>query len=269
MNLFIEYESLIRVAVFSSLLIILAGTEFLFPLAKRKCSRLQQWLVNLGIAFISRISISLVLPFAAVGTAQYATQHSIGLFNLIELPFSITLILSLLLFDLLIYIQHLMMHHIPLFWRLHKMHHTELGLDVTSAVRFHPIEIIVSMLIKMTCVLLMGIPAVSVIIFEIVLNALALFNHSNIKLNKKLDRVLRKLVVTPEVHWIHHSPIIKETNSNYGFNLVIWDKLFSTYTDRPTVDYPQMPQGLKEYSAEKPLGLYELLVLPFKKINIK
>lgn len=256
---------MIRGGVSIGLLLILGCAELLFPLARRKCSRIWQWFTNLSIALISRICISLTLPLAALGSAQCAAQHGIGFFNLIHLPPAITLLLSLLLFDLLIYAQHRIMHNVPLLWRLHRMHHTELGLDVTSALRFHPIEILLSMLIKMGFVLLMGIPALAVIIFEVLLNALALFNHSNLKLNKRLDALLRILIVTPEVHWIHHSPIVKETNSNYGFNLVIWDKLFSTYRDKPQVDYPHMAQGLKEYSPTTPLNLYQLLMLPFKR----
>ena len=213
---------------------------------------------------INNISVNLILPFLAVGVAQYAFEHSIGVFNIIGIPYWAAIILSLLMLDLLMYAQHIMMHKIPIFWYLHRMHHTELGLDVTSGVRFHPIEIIISMLIKMLFVLFMGIPIVAVILFEVLLNGLALFNHSNLKLTKGLDKLLRKFIVTPEIHWIHHSQIVKETNSNYGFNLIIWDKLFLTYTDKPIVDYPQMQQGLREFALQAPLSLYELLILPFK-----
>lgn len=265
MNLLIEFEQIIRPGMFLGLLVLLAGAEFLFPLAKRKCTRARQWMINLSIVLIDALTLKLVFPILAVGLAQYASEHTLGLFNLIELPFPVTLIGSLLLLDLLIYGQHVMMHNVPLLWRLHRVHHTELGLDVTSAVRFHPIEIIVSMLIKMAFVVLMGIPVIAVIIFEVLLNGLALFNHSNLKLPKPVDKFLRYLIVTPETHWIHHSEIVKETNSNYGFNLIIWDKLFSTYTPRPKVDYPQMQQGLKEFGLKEPLSLYQLLILPFKR----
>lgn len=265
MAILIEYEQIIRFSVFLSLLVALAGAEFFFPLAKRRCARLKQWFINLSIVLIDSISLKLFLPFLAVGVAQYAFEHSIGLFNIIDFPIWVEIILSLLLLDLIIYGQHVMMHKIPLFWSLHKMHHTELGLDVTSAVRFHPIEIIISMLIKMLFVLVMGIPITAVILFEIILNGLALFNHSNLKLNKSLDKQLRKCIVTPSIHWIHHSRIVKETNSNYGFNLIIWDKLFSTFRAKPSVDYAEMQQGLREFSVSRPLNIYELLILPFKK----
>jgi len=264
MNALIEFEQIIRPSIFAGLLVLLAGAEFLFPLAKRKCPRARQWFTNLSIVVLDNLTLKLIFPLLAVGVSQYAADHGIGLFNLFELPLMLTIVLSLLMLDVLIYGQHVMMHLIPLFWRLHRVHHTEIGLDVTSAVRFHPIEIIISMLIKMLFVLVMGIPVAAVIIFEVLLNGLALFNHSNLKLPEKVDNVLRKLIVTPEIHWIHHSELVNETNSNYGFNLIIWDKLFSTYIDRPQVDYPKMQQGLRQFGLQKQLNLYQLLILPFK-----
>ena len=263
MSILIEYEAIIRTVIFLTLFILLACGEFLFPLAKRKCTRIRQWFINLSIVIIDNISLNLLLPLLAVGVAQYAAAHSLGVFNMIAMPAWLAIILSLLLLDLLIYGQHVLMHRVPLLWKLHRMHHTELGLDVSSAVRFHPLEIIISMLIKMLFVLLLGIPVAAVIIFEVLLNGLALFNHSNLKLNKRLDSLLRILFVTPEVHWVHHSQIVKETNSNYGFNLIIWDKLFATYTAKPKFDYPQMQQGLREFNARGPLTITELLLLPF------
>ncbi|WP_028865725.1 sterol desaturase family protein [Psychromonas aquimarina] len=266
MNIFTDYEHVIRLGIFLSLFIILAGVEFLFPLAKRKCSRLRQWSVNLSLAFIASLLLNILLPLLAVGAARSASEHSIGLFNMIDISYATAVILALLMLDLLIYGQHLLMHKIPLLWSVHRMHHTEIGLDVSSAVRFHPVEIIISMLIKMLFVVIFGIPAAAVIIFEVLLNGLALFNHSNLKLPRTADKFLRKFIITPEVHWIHHSEAAKETNSNYGFNLIFWDKLFSTYRDKPAVDYPLMRQGLKEFGTEKPLSLYKLLILPFQKV---
>jgi len=265
MNILIEYEHIIRTSIFLAVLVILASLEFIFPLAKRKCSRTKQWTINLSMVVLDSIAVRLCFPLLAVGAAQYAGNHTIGVFNLIVLPDFIAVIFALLLFDLLIYAQHVLLHKIPILWSLHKVHHTEIGLDVTTAVRFHPVEIILSMLIKIAFVLVMGIPVLAVILFEILLNALALFNHSNLKLPKGLDKSLRKIIITPEVHWIHHSQLIKETDSNYGFNLIIWDKLFSTYTEKPTINYPEMQQGLAEFSAKAPLNLYNLLLLPFKK----
>ena len=264
MDFLTAHEQNIRLGVFLSLLIIFAMLEFIIPLAKRRAARLSQWSVNLFITIINTVAMRAILPIFAVGAANYAENENIGLFNLIDIGFLPTLIFSLLSLDLLIYGQHVMMHRIPLFWRLHRMHHTELGLDVTSAVRFHPIEIIISMLIKMAFVILMGIPAVAVILFEIILNGLALFNHSNIKIPNSIERLMRKIFITPEVHWIHHSEIVNETNSNFGFNLVIWDKIFGTYLDKPTLSYTELRQGLSEFGFEKPLSLFELILSPFK-----
>ncbi len=264
MNILIDYEHAIRLGIFLSLFIILAVVEFLFPLAKRKCCRLRQWSVNLSLAFLASLFLNILLPLLAVGVARFAADHSIGFFNIIDIPYAATVILALLMLDLLIYGQHVLMHKIPLLWSVHRMHHTEIGLDVSSAVRFHPIEIIISMLIKMLFVLILGVPVVAVIIFELLLNGLALFNHSNLKLPKGIDKFLRKFIVTPEVHWIHHSDIAQETNSNYGFNLIFWDKLFSTYRDKPALDYPIMRQGLSEFGVEQSLSLYKLLMLPFQ-----
>ena len=264
MDILIEYEHIIRPGIFVGLLFLLAGIEFLIPLAERSISRPRQWLTNISIVIIDTITLKLIFPLLAVGVAKYADKNSVGLFNLVEVNYMISIILSLFMLDLLIYGQHLIMHKIPQFWRLHRMHHTEIGLDVTSAVRFHPFEIIISMLIKMAFVLIMGIPVAAVILFEVVLNGLALFNHSNIKIPAPLESILRKIIVTPEIHWIHHSEFKNETNSNFGFNLCIWDKIFGTYIDKPKVGFKEMNQGLPEFGLDKPLGLNELIVSPFK-----
>jgi len=264
MNTIIEYEQIIRPGVFIALFVLLGIAEFLAPLAKRRESRLHQWFTNLAMVTIDNFILKLLFPLLAVGVAGYARENGIGLFNIISLPEILTITLSLLMLDVLIYGQHVMMHKIPMLWRLHRMHHSELGLDVTSAIRFHPIEIIISMLIKMLFVLIIGIPVLAVIIFEVILNGLALFNHSNIKLPTPLEKILRIVFITPEIHWIHHSEVVAETNSNYGFNLCVWDKVFDTYIDKPTLTYEQMRQGLTEFGFDKPLNLIELLVSPFK-----
>lgn len=260
-----EFQEIIRPLVFFILLIAFLLAENFYPLAKRKCNRLMQWSTNISLAIINTISLHIVLPLLAVGVAQLASQHQIGLFNIIEFPELMVTLISLILLDFIIYWQHRLFHNIPILWRLHRLHHTEIGLDTTSAVRFHPIEIILSMLIKMFFVLLLGIPVVAVIIFEILLNGLALFNHSNVQLPTSIDRCLRKLIVTPNVHWIHHSPKLKETNSNYGFNLIIWDKIFNSYVAKPMQDYRDMQQGLSDFGLTKSLNLKQLLLIPFIK----
>lgn len=263
MEFITEFQEILRPLVFFILLFAFLLAEYFYPLAKRKCHRMMQWSTNISLAIINSISLHIILPILAVGVAQLADQQQIGLFNIIELPDLMVIIISLILLDFIIYWQHRLFHNIPILWRLHRLHHTEIGLDTTSAVRFHPIEIILSMLIKMFFVLLLGIPVVAVIIFEILLNGLALFNHSNIKLAAIVDTFLRKLIVTPNVHWIHHSPKVKETNSNYGFNLIIWDKIFNSYVAKPTQDYSEMQQGLSDFGLTKSLNLKQLLLIPF------
>lgn len=264
MNFLVEHEQGIRVGVFLGILILLSGLEFMIPLAKRRISRPNQWFTNLSIVLLDNLTLKIVFPLLAAGVAKYAHENGYGLFNIISTPYWISFILSLIFLDLLIYTQHVMMHKIPLLWRFHRMHHSELGLDATSALRFHPIEIVISMLIKMSFILIMGIPVAAVILFEILLNGLALFNHSNIKLPDIIEKALRQIVITPEVHWIHHSELPFETNSNYGFNLSLWDRLFSTYIDKPTQDYKELRQGLREFGFNEPLNIAELLISPFK-----
>lgn len=269
MNFLIENEQIIRVSVFIGLLVLLAVTEFLAPMANRQSSRPFQWFTNLSMVLLDNMTLKFLFPLLAAGAAKVSTENSFGLFNAISLNYWIEFWLSLLLLDFLIYTQHVMMHKIPMLWRLHRVHHTELGLDVSSAVRFHPIEILISMLIKIAFVVLFGITVEAVIVFEILLNGLALFNHSNIRIPNTLENILRKVIITPKIHWIHHSEIVHETNSNYGFNLVFWDKLFKTYIDKPTLNYNDMQQGLREFGFTKPLNLIELLISPFKNYPLK
>lgn len=264
MDILIENEQNIRLGVSVGLLALFAAIEFIAPLAKRRTGRPFQWFTNFSIIIIDTAILRLLFPLLAVGVALYAHENSIGLFNIIELNDWAVLFISLLALDLLIYGQHVLVHKVPILWRLHRMHHTEIGLDVTSANRFHPIEIILSMLIKMGFVLIMGVPVAAVILFEILLNGLALFNHSNIRLPRMLEKLLRIVFITPEIHWIHHSEIVAETNSNYGFNLCIWDKIFGTYIDKPTLEYSEMQQGLSEFGFDKSLNFVELIISPFK-----
>ena len=260
----LENEPTIRLAFFLGILVLCASSEYVFPLTKRKEKRLKQWPINLSISVLNTLCLKVVFPLLAIDVAYYVSNNAIGLFNNFLIDPILVIVLSLFMLDLLIYAQHVMMHRLPLLWRLHRMHHTEIGLDVTTAVRFHPIEIVISMIIKILFVLLFGIPVIAVIIFEILLNGLSLFNHSNILLPRFLEKMLNKIIITPEIHWIHHSVIPKETNSNYGFNLSIWDKIFGTYTAKPTLQYDEMQQGLSEFGHDQSLNLIELLISPFK-----
>lgn len=249
---------------FIGLFISLALLEVLRPLVTRKTQRIKQWSINFTLAVINSVCLRFFMPFLAVGVAAYANSEKLGLFNYWQSNPLLSVLCSLILLDLLLYGQHRLMHIVPVLWRLHAVHHSEQSLDVTTAVRFHPLEIMLSMLIKMLVVLLLGVPVLAVIIFEILLNAMAMFNHSNIQLPSKLDALLRRLIVTPEVHWVHHSIEHSECNSNFGFNLIIWDKCFATYKAKPTQDYSMLQQGIPE-SAVKSMALWPLLWLPFKK----
>jgi len=224
-----------------------------------------RWGSNLGLVALNTLILRTVLPLTAVNLATIATEHHWGILSLLTLPFWLQVVLSVVLLDLIIYGQHVLFHAIPLLWRLHKVHHADLDLDVTTGLRFHPLEILLSMGIKFVAIVLLGTPALAVIIFEILLNATALFNHSNVSLPQGIDRVLRWVIVTPDMHRVHHSVIPAESNRNFGFNLPWWDYLFGTYRDRPSLDVQAMAIGLLEYQQDlRVVTLPEMLMLPFR-----
>ena len=259
-------EGKLRLGFFFGILIVMAIWEVISPRRELSIDKSTRWLSNLGIVVLNTIVLRLLFPAAAVGVALYASKKGYGLFNTIELPFTLVIILSVLLMDMLIYWQHRIFHSVPLFWRIHRMHHADQDIDVTTGSRFHPVEIVLSMLIKFAAVLLLGIPIVAIIIFEIVLNLTAMFNHSNVNLPLSLDKVIRKLIVTPDMHRVHHSVIAKETNSNFGFNLSIWDKLFGSYIAQPSEGHLAMTIGLNEYRDSRvSQRIDEMLLIPFKK----
>ena len=224
-------------------------------------SKKVRWFNNLGIIFLS--SLKLTVPVAATGVAVAAAAKGWGLFNSYDLSPWLTIPLSILLLDLVVYLQHLMFHATPILWRLHMVHHADLDLDVTSGLRFHPLEILLSMGIKMAVVAALGIPVLAVLIFEITLNATAMFNHGNIHLPEKVDRILRLFTVTPDMHRVHHSVLIRETNSNFGFNFPWWDRLFGTYRAQPVAGHEQMTIGLSQFRKVEQVTLLKLLMLPF------
>lgn len=258
-----ESDTLIR--LFSSLTIFLtmAIWEITAPRRKFSVSRKERWFNNLGIVMIDTLALRVLLPTTAVGIAMTAGQAGWGLFNYLHIPEPVSVILAVVFLDLIIYFQHLMFHATPLLWRLHMVHHADLDLDLTTGLRFHPIEIIISMLIKMTVIAALGPPVVSVLIFEILLNGTAMFNHGNIRMPSAFDRLLRLVVVTPDMHRVHHSVTIRETNSNFGFNLPWWDRLFGTYRDQPVADHEKMRLGLSQFRNSRNLSLGRLLLLPF------
>jgi sterol desaturase/sphingolipid hydroxylase (fatty acid hydroxylase superfamily) len=256
-------ELLIRLGSFFGILVIMFLWELIAHRRPLTTSKITRWFSNLGLVLIDSIAVRLVFPTALAGVALLAQRQGWGLFNLFELFTLLKIIFSVLILDLAIYLQHVMFHSIPLFWRLHMVHHSDMDIDVTTGVRFHPIEIILSMGIKMIVVILIGAPPVSVLIFEIILNGTSMFNHGNVRYSQQIDSFLRLLVVTPEMHRVHHSTIRWETNSNLGFNFPWWDRLFGTYRDQPAKGHLEMTIGLDQYKESQKLTLPWLIVLPF------
>ena len=254
-------EAAIRVAFFFSIFFLVAIWEQLAPRRALTTSKKMRWFSNLTITFLNPLLLRLVFPIMAINMALIARESGWGLLNNFELPYDLAL--GIIVLDLAIYLQHVMFHAIPIFWRLHMMHHADLDYDLTTGLRFHPIEILLSMGIKVSVVAILGPPVMSVLIFEIILNGAALFNHGNVSLPKKIDRILRYIIVTPDMHRVHHSVIIRETNSNYGFNLPWWDRLFGTYCDQPSKGHTDMTIGLSQFRDPRKLTLPWLLILPF------
>ena len=259
----LEYESEIRLAIFLGMFITIAVWELTVPRRRLSCPRLFRWSSNLGIVVLNTISLRLVFPAAAIGVSAYAMSRGWGLFNILLLPNWIEAVLSILALDLLIYWQHVVFHRVPLLWRVHRVYHTDLDFDVTTGVRFHPVEILLSMIIKMLAVVILGAGAVAVLIFELVLNASSMFNHGNVHLPLRADKALRLILVTPDMHRVHHSTLMEETNSNFGFNLPWWDYIFDTYRSQPRAGHDGMTLGLCEFRDLRKQSIWDLVVLPF------
>lgn len=258
-------EPQIRLGVFIGLFAILAVMEFLAPRRELEHVKAKRWLTNWLIVIIDSFVLRLIFTGAAVGVAVWAELNGYGLFNIVEVPAVISVIICFIVLDFAIWLSHVASHKIPLFWAVHRMHHSDVDIDVSTAIRFHPIEIILSMVWKMIIVVILGAPAVAVLIFEIILNGAAMFNHSNIKLPLAIDKILRQFIVTPDMHRVHHSTEHNETDSNYGFNLAIWDRLFGTYIDQPKAGHKAMKIGLNEWQDERPTRLFWSLKVPFIK----
>jgi sterol desaturase/sphingolipid hydroxylase (fatty acid hydroxylase superfamily) len=264
MNMFIiDNEVFIRLGFFFGIFGFMAAWEIIAPRRSLTNPKRTRWFNNLMITFLNSVLVRLVFPVTAIGVALFSAQRGWGIFNIMDMPQWITGTIAIIVLDLTIYAQHVFFHKIPLFWRLHRMHHTDLDIDVTTGARFHPIEIILSMGIKMAVVVILGAPAWAVLSFEVLLNATSMFNHSNVFMNQRLDRLLRIFLVTPDMHRVHHSVIIKETDSNFGFNLPWWDRLFGTYRDQPVAGHEAMTIGLANYREHKWLALPWMLFVPF------
>lgn len=258
----IDHELIIRLGFFLGIFMIMAIWEIISPCRALTTSKSDRWLNNITLVFLNSILLRAIFPAAAIGMTLMATDRQWGLLNNTELPAWLAVIVAVIMLDLVIYLQHVMFHAIPVLWRLHMVHHTDLDIDVTTGNRFHPLEIILSILIKMAAITAIGPPVVAVIIFEVILNATSMFNHSNVKLPGHIDCGLRLFIVTPDMHRVHHSVIKQETNSNYGFSLPWWDRLFGTYRDQPAAGHTAMTIGLNQYRNPQQLTLPRLLVLP-------
>ena len=260
----LENELAIRLSFFFGIFAVMAIWEIVSPCRALTVSKRIRWANNLGLVFLNSLVLRLLFPAAAVGVAALAYQQGWGLINFYHLPLHAAVIVSVVVMDLVIYLQHVMTHSLPLLWRLHRVHHADLDYDVTTGSRFHTLEIVLSMLIKFATIMLLGPPLVAVVIFEVLLNATAMFNHSNIRLPAGLDRVLRWFLVTPDMHRVHHSVEDDETNSNFGFSLPWWDRLFGTYRDQPRDGHAGMTFGIHHYRDPKKVDqLPGMLALPF------
>lgn len=236
----------LRLSAFLTVLALAGAAELLFPRRPPQTPRGRRWLANFGLLFLGSLAIRLILPMAAAEFAVLAEERRWGLLNLVSWPFPVKLALGFLWLDFVIYWQHRKFHELALFWRLHKVHHLDLDLDASSGVRFHPLEYLVSMLIKIAAVGLLGVHFLAVLVFEVVLNAVSTFHHASIALPRPVDAFLRLLLVTPDYHRVHHSVLVDETNSNYAFNLTWWDRLFGSYVPQPRGEHATLPLGLQE-----------------------
>ncbi len=257
-------EVSIRTGFFLGVFTLMAVWELVAPRRKGMLGRQQRWPANIGLVILNSIVVRLLFPAAAVGVALYATQQGWGLFNFHDVALVPAVIISVVVLDFIIYLQHVMVHAVPVLWRLHRVHHADLDYDVTTGARFHTLEIILSMLIKFMAILLLGAPVVAVVIFEVILNATAMFNHSNIRLPETVDRVLRWFVVTPDMHRVHHSIEHDEANSNFGFSLPWWDWLCGTYRAQPRAGHEDMVIGIDNFRDPAQVDrLPGMLAMPF------
>lgn len=270
MDFLIQHEPQIRMAAFFGIFAVMALWEIFLPRRTKsvvdgKPVKTSRWLSHGALTVLNSITLRLIFPAAAVGAALYAEEKGLGLFHVLDVPLLIAFVVSFLILDFAVWLEHWASHKLPILWRIHKMHHADVDLDVTSALRFHPLEIILSMFWKAAIVVALGAPAFAVLLFEVVLNGMAMFNHSNVKMPLWLDRIVRVIFVTPDMHRIHHSIHNQETDSNYGFNFAFWDRLFKTYTIEPRDGQTNMVIGLDEHQDRKPVNLLWSLILPFHK----
>ncbi len=260
----LAYEPQIRISVFIAILAVMALWEVAAPRRRVEIPRLLRWSNNLSLVVLDALIVRLVFPVVAVGLALIVSGNGWGLFALVDVPNWLAIVATILILDLIIYLQHVVFHAVPALWRLHRMHHADLEFDVTTGLRFHPAEILLSMAIKLLVVLALGPPAIAVLIFEVLLNGSAMFNHSNIRLPARVDTVLRWVIVTPDMHRVHHSIHPSETNSNFGFNVPWWDRLLGTYKAQPRDGHEGMTIGIEQFRSRRELWIDRMLTQPLK-----
>ena len=262
----LNHEPTIRLITFLTVLIGMMVWEVATPRRRQEIPKVLRWTNNLSLVVIDTAILRLAFPVLAVGLAGIAKTNGWGLFNMIDLPLWIAVIFAIMLLDLATYLQHIVFHAVPGLWRLHRMHHADLEFDATTGLRFHPAEIVVSMTVKLALVLAIGAPAVAVLAFEVILNAASIFNHSNIALSPAMDRVVRLFLVTPDMHRVHHSIEPRETNTNFGFSVPWWDRLFGTYLAQPAKGHLEMKIGIEQFRSRRELWLDRMLVQPLREI---
>jgi sterol desaturase/sphingolipid hydroxylase (fatty acid hydroxylase superfamily) len=263
-DILFSHEPWIRLGVFAGIFATMALWELLAPRRRQAIGRIQRWPGNLGVVVVDTLLVRLVFPTAAVGVALLAEVAGWGVLRTPALAPWLVVIVAVVVLDLAIYLQHVLFHAVPVLWRLHRMHHADLEVDVTTGARFHPVETLLSMAIKLGVVAALGAPAMAVLIFEVLLNATSMFNHGNVCVPQALDRVLRWLVVTPDMHRVHHSIVPHETNSNFGFNLPWWDRFFGTYRAQPQAGHEGMTIGIDQFRDPRQLRLDRMLLQPFR-----
>lgn len=261
----LAHEPVIRLSFFLGVFALVGIGEALAPARALTVSKSLRWASNLGLVVLNTVLVRLLFPMAAVGIAAFCAANGWGVLNHFQVPFWLAVLLAVMAMDFVIWLQHVMVHAVPALWRLHRVHHADLDYDLTTGSRFHPLEIVLSMLIKFATITVLGPPVVAVVIFEVLLNAAAMFNHGNIRLPAGLDRLLRWVIVTPDMHRVHHSVEIDETNSNFGFNLALWDRLFGTYREQPRAGQVGMTMGIHGHTDPREVArLDRMLLMPFK-----
>jgi len=267
----ISGEIIARLGAFVAIFASMAIYELWSPRLERSemagALKSRRWVTNLSILLVSSMVLRIIFPAAAVGAALWAETKGWGLFRIIGMEPIVAGILSFVILDFAVWLEHVASHKIPLLWRIHRVHHADNGFDLTTGLRFHPVEILLSMFWKAGIVVLLGAPALSVLVFEIVLNGTSMFSHSNVAISKRFDSLLRRVFVTPDMHRVHHSSMHRETDSNYGFNFSFWDRLFGTYVPQPKLGHEGMEIGLAQYRGSYAAGLFWALKLPFTSLR--